>query len=76
MGGVGSVVTARCGDASSSPPCPNPKSQAAAPLVVFNQALKVEDRRGLGARRVFHFAQPHLLADELREFFRADFTSA
>ena len=30
-------------------------------------------RAGLGARRVFDPARPHFLADELREFFRADF---
>ena len=35
--------------------------------------VEVEDWAGLGARRVFHFAQPHFLADELREFLRADF---
>ena len=36
---VGSVVTARCGDAPTSPPWPQPKSLAAAPLVVSKQAL-------------------------------------
>src|SRR5580704_15321299 len=36
---VGSVVTARCGDAPTSPPRPQPKSLAAAPLVVSKQAL-------------------------------------
>ena len=36
---VGSVVTARCGDAPTSPPWPQPKSLAAAPLVIFKQAL-------------------------------------
>ena len=35
--------------------------------------VESEDRRGLGARRVFDFAQAHFLADELREFFRAGF---
>src|SRR5207245_4608556 len=39
VAGVGSVVTARCGDASTSPPWPQPKSLAAAPLVVSKQAL-------------------------------------
>src|SRR5216683_2843114 len=39
LAGVGSVVTARCGDASTSPPWPQPKSLAAAPLVVSKQAL-------------------------------------
>src|SRR5437879_5474899 len=38
VAGVGSVVTARCGDASTSPPWPQPKSLAAAPLVVSKQA--------------------------------------
>jgi hypothetical protein len=76
VGGVGSVVTARCGDAPPLPPCPHPKSQAAAPLEVINQALKVEDRAGFGARGVFHAVaarRHHFLADELREFFRAEF---
>jgi hypothetical protein len=36
---VGSVVTARCGDAPASPPWPQPKSLAAGPLGVFKQAL-------------------------------------
>src|SRR5713101_4940131 len=39
VAGVGSVVTARCGDASTSPPWPQPKSLAAALLVVSKQAL-------------------------------------
>src|SRR6266446_4047281 len=39
VAGVGSVVTARCGDARNSPPWPQPKSLAAAPLVVSKQAL-------------------------------------
>ena len=30
--------------------------------------VEVEDRAGLGARGVFHFARPHFFADELREF--------
>jgi hypothetical protein len=43
--GVGSVLAARCGNAPArvetpSPPWPQPKSLAAAPLVVFKQALK------------------------------------
>jgi hypothetical protein len=37
---VGSVLTARVGDAPASPPRPQPKSLAAAPLVVFKHALK------------------------------------
>src|SRR6266478_5418273 len=36
---VGSAITARCGDALASPPWPETKSLAAAPLVVFRQAL-------------------------------------
>jgi hypothetical protein len=39
VGGVGSVVTARCGDAPPPPPCPHPKSIAATPRAVFKQAL-------------------------------------
>ena len=75
VGRVGSVVTARFGDAPPSPPCPHPKSQAAAPLVVFNQTLKIEDRAELGARGVIHevaVRQHHFLADELREFSLVD----
>jgi len=37
--GVGSAVTARCGDAPASPPWPPPKSLAAGPHGVFKQAL-------------------------------------
>ena len=40
VGCVGLVVTARYGDAPPSPPCPQPKSLAAAPLVILRQALK------------------------------------
>ena len=40
MGCVGSVLTAPCGDARTSPPCPWPKSLAAAPLTIFRQALR------------------------------------
>ena len=39
VAGVGSVVTARGGDAPPSPPCPPPKSLAAGPHGVFGQAL-------------------------------------
>ena len=39
VGGVGLVVTARCGDAPTAPPCPQPKSLAAARLAIFKQAL-------------------------------------
>jgi hypothetical protein len=38
VAGVGSVVTARCGDAPTSPPWPQPKSLAAAFLGVFKKA--------------------------------------
>ena len=37
---VGSVLTARCGDARTSPPWPQSKSLAAAPFPIFSQALK------------------------------------
>src|SRR5258708_39240368 len=40
VAGVGSFLTARCGDARNSPPWPQTKSLAAAPLVVSNQALR------------------------------------
>src|SRR6266705_4311657 len=40
VAGVGSFLTARCGDARHSPPWPQPKSLAAAPLVVSKQALR------------------------------------
>ena len=39
VAGVGSVGAARCGDAPPSPSWPQPKSLAAAPLLVFKQAL-------------------------------------
>jgi hypothetical protein len=39
VGRVGSVVTARRGDAPPSPPCPHPKSLAAAPFAILRQAL-------------------------------------
>src|SRR6266446_5202044 len=42
VAGVGSFLTARCGDARNSPPWPQPKSLAAAPLVVCG----VEEWRG------------------------------
>jgi hypothetical protein len=38
---VGSVLTARFGDARTSPPWPQPKSLAAAPLAIFKQALRL-----------------------------------
>ena len=41
--------------------------------------VEIEDRAGLGARGIFHevaVRQHHFLADELLEFFRADFTQA
>src|SRR5215204_7388026 len=40
VAGVGSVLTARCGDAQTSPPWPQPKSLAAAPFLIFRQALR------------------------------------
>src|SRR5260221_1474276 len=36
---VGSLLTARCGDARNSPPWPRPKSLAAGPLPILKQAL-------------------------------------
>src|SRR6185436_5188211 len=39
VAGVGSVVTARCGDAPPSPPWPQPKSLAAGPHAIFRHAL-------------------------------------
>src|SRR5215213_3531206 len=39
VGFVGSALTARCGDARASPPRPQPKSLAAAPFLIFRQAL-------------------------------------
>src|SRR6266481_10010412 len=47
VAGVGSFLTARCGDARNSPPWPQPKSLAAAPLVVSKQALSVAASPGL-----------------------------
>ena len=47
VGGVGATLTARCGDAPlasparTSPPCPQPKSRAAAPIAIFRQALSL-----------------------------------
>src|SRR5713226_139096 len=46
VAGVGSFLTARCGDARNSPPWPQPKSLAAAPLVVSKQALRRREARG------------------------------
>src|ERR671922_1547055 len=43
LGGVGSAVTARCGDAPASPPCPEPKSLAAAPLAILKHALRTSE---------------------------------
>jgi len=40
VAGVGSVLTARCGEAPTSPPWQQPKSLAAAPRAIFRQALK------------------------------------
>jgi hypothetical protein len=43
---VGSVVTARCGDAPPSPPWPQPKSLAAGLHVIFRHALTASDHSG------------------------------
>src|SRR5260370_33727335 len=40
VAGVGSLLTARCGDARNSPPWPRPKSLAAGPLPILKQALR------------------------------------
>src|SRR5437667_7921379 len=45
VAGVGSFLTARCGDARNSPPWPQPKSLAAALLVVSKQALSLSGRK-------------------------------
>ena len=55
--GVGSVLTARCGDAlarveTPSPPWPQPKSLAAALRAIFRPALRVIGRR-FSRRRAF-----------------------
>src|SRR5260370_40619758 len=39
VAGVGSFLTARCGDARDSPPWPRPKSLAAGLLLILKQAL-------------------------------------
>src|SRR5713101_4417396 len=39
VAGVGSFLTARCGDARNSPPWPRPKSLAAGLLLILKQAL-------------------------------------
>src|SRR6266853_1874347 len=44
VAGVGSFLTARCGDARNSPPLPLPKSLASVPLVVSKQALTVQPK--------------------------------
>src|SRR5258708_39191396 len=49
VAGVGSLLTARCGDARNSPPWPQPTSLAAAPLVVSKQALREVIRRKIRA---------------------------
>ena len=38
--------------------------------------VEIGDRPGLGPQGVFNFAQAHLAADKLGEFFRADFAEA
>ena len=68
VGGVGSGVTARCGDAPTSPPGPRPKSLAAVPLGIFRQALKEIPRAGsvllattLGQPQMVHLALRRLV---------------
>src|SRR5579864_9441244 len=43
VAGVGSLLTARPGDARNSPPWPRPKSAAAGPLFILTQALSRND---------------------------------
>src|SRR5436190_18839417 len=45
VGFVGSVLTARCGDARTSPPRPQSKSLAAAPFPIFSQTLTLDLHR-------------------------------
>ncbi len=52
VGGVGSAFTARSGDAQASPPCPQPKSPAAAPLAIFRPALWSAGRRLIIGRNI------------------------
>src|SRR6266849_9925380 len=44
VAGVGSFLTARCGDARNSPPWPRPKSLAAGLLLILKQALDPNPR--------------------------------
>ncbi len=50
VAGVGSFLTARCGDARNSPPWPRPKSLAAGPLLILKQALCQPDAASPGRR--------------------------
>ena len=64
--GVGSALTARCGDARASPPWPQPKSLAAGPHAIFKQSLGRDfDFRQAGglAQKVIHFALSRLVRD-------------
>src|SRR6266446_2408833 len=63
VAGVGSLLTARCGDARNSPPWPQPKSLAAAPLVVSKQALKAISAK---------CGRPGAIASRLKVAFRRD----
>ena len=53
VGGFGSAVTARSGDAPASPPGPRPKSLAAVPLGIFSKLLgnQISDIVGAGDAR-------------------------
>ena len=59
VGGVGSAFTARSGDAQASPPCPQPKSPAAAPLAIFRPALWSAGRRLIIGRNIIWRRNPH-----------------
>src|SRR6266446_5468370 len=64
VAGVGSFLTARCGDARNSPPWPQPKSLAAAPLVVSKQALTVPPK--IASTGASHCPRPGVPANNPR----------
>ena len=59
VAGVGSLLTARFGDARNSPPWPRPKSAAAGPLFILIQALNpaLRKRFFIAWHRFYGFAQ-------------------
>src|SRR5436190_20079162 len=68
VGCVGSVLTARCGDARTSPPCPRPKSLAAAPLIVFRQALSL--RCVIEFALIYFQTHPTEVVDRINRIYR------